>query len=79
MYYFQVYFLIKFNFFGVHRAIGCGQKKLHASVVVPAASVRVPSQRPLAPSVATVTSVANDKGHNEMTLGLCTELLEFAL
>ena len=37
-------------------------KKLHSSVAVPAAPVRVPSQRPLAPSVASVTSVANDKG-----------------
>ena len=38
-------------------------------MVVPAAPVRVPSQRPLAPSVASVTSVANDKGNNEMILG----------
>ena len=29
----------------------------------------VPSQRPLAPSVASVTSVANDKNNNEMILG----------
>ena len=36
-------------------------KKLHASVTVPGAPVRVPSKRPLAPSVASVTSVANDK------------------
>ena len=36
---------------------------------VPAVLVRVPSQRPLAPSVASVTSVANDKGDNEMILG----------
>ena len=43
-------------------------KKLHASVVVPAAHVRVPNQRPLAPSVTSVTSVANDKGDNEMIL-----------
>ena len=33
------------------------------------APVRVPSQRPLASSVATGTSVANDKGDNEMILG----------
>ena len=33
------------------------------------APVRVPSQRPLAPSVSTVKSVANDKGDNEMILG----------
>ena len=43
-------------------------KELHASVVVPAAPVRVPSQMPLAPSVASVTSVANDKGDNEIIL-----------
>ena len=35
----------------------------------PWAPVRVPSQRPLAPSVASATSVANDKGDNEMILG----------
>ena len=45
--------------------MGCGQKKLSVSVAVPPA----PSQRPLAPSVASVTSVANDKGDNEMILG----------
>ena len=39
------------------------------SLAVPPAPVRVPSQRPLAPSVASVTSVANDKGDNEMILG----------
>ena len=33
-----------------------------ASLAVPSASVRVPSQRPLAPSVMSVTSVANYKG-----------------
>ena len=44
-------------------------KKLHASVALPAAPVRAPSQRPLAPSVASVTSVANDKGDNEMIPG----------
>jgi hypothetical protein len=37
-------------------------------VAVPPAPVRVPSQRPLASSVASVTSVANDKGDNEMIL-----------
>ena len=36
---------------------------------MPPAPVRVPSQRPLAPSVASVTSVANDKDDNEMILG----------
>ena len=39
------------------------------SVAVPPAPVRVPSQRPLAPSVASVSSVANDKDDNEMILG----------
>ena len=47
----------------------CGQKKLYSSVAVPPAPVRVRSQRPLAPSVASVTSVANDKGDNKMILG----------
>ena len=42
--------------------MGCG-------VEVPPAFVRVPSQRPLAPSVASVTSVTNDKVDNEMILG----------
>ena len=53
----------------VHGAMGCGQKNLSVSVAMPAASVRVPSQRPIAPSVASVTSVVNDKGDNEMILG----------
>ena len=38
-------------------------------MAVPPAPVRVPSQKLLAPSVASVTSVANDKGDNEMILG----------
>ena len=48
--------------------MGCGQKKF-VSVAVPPAPVRVPSQRPFAPRVALVTSVANDKGDNEIILG----------
>ena len=48
---------------------GLRPKKLSVSVAVPRAPVRVPSQMPLAPSVASVTSVANDKGDNEMILG----------
>ena len=54
----------------VHGAMGCGQKKkkLSVNVAVPLVPVRFPSQRPLAPSVASVTSVANDKGDNEMNL-----------
>ena len=38
-------------------------------MAVPPAPVRVPSQRLLAPSVTSVTSVANDKGENEMIPG----------
>ena len=53
----------------VHGAMGLRPKKLQTSVAVPPARVRVPSQRPLAQSVASVTSVANDKGDNEMILG----------
>ena len=37
-------------------------------MAVPPALVRVPSQMPLAPSVASVTSVGNEKGDNEMIL-----------
>ena len=44
-------------------------KKLSVSVAVPPAPVRVPSQSSLASSVASDTSVANDKGDNEMILG----------
>ena len=54
-------------FFGVHGAMR--SKKLHVSVVVSPAPVQVPSQRPLASIVASVTSVANDKGDNEMIPG----------
>jgi hypothetical protein len=36
---------------------------------MPPAPVRVPAQSPLAPSVTSVTSVANDKGDNEMIPG----------
>ena len=50
-------------------SFGCGQKKLSVSLAVSPAPVWVPSQRPLAPSVVSVTSVANDKGDNEMILG----------
>ena len=44
-------------------------KNFQTSVAVPPAPVRVPSQRPLDPSVASVKSFANDKGDNEMVLG----------
>ena len=53
-------------------------KKPYASVAVPPPPVRVPNQRPLAPSITSVTSVANDKDDNEMfpgavhiSLGIC--------
>ena len=46
---------------------GLQSKKLLVSV--PPAPVRVPSQRSLAPSVKSVTSVTNDKGDNEVILG----------
>ena len=36
---------------------------------MPPVPIRVPSQRLLAPSFASVTSVANDKDDNEMILG----------
>ena len=36
---------------------------------MPPVPVRVTSERPLAPNVALVTSVANDKSDNEMILG----------
>ena len=61
----------------VDGALGCGQKAL-SSVAVTPAPVRVSSQRPSAPSVVSVTWVANDKADNEMILGLCTDLLAFA-
>ena len=38
-------------------------------MAVPPARVRVPRRRSLALSVASVTSVANDKGDNEIILG----------
>ena len=41
-------------------------RRLNASVATPPASVQVPIQRPLAPSV---TSVVNDKGDNESIPG----------
>ena len=44
-------------------------KNLLVRVAVPPTPVRVPSQRLLAPSVASVKSVANDKGDNQIVLG----------
>ena len=40
-----------------------------AAMAVPPAPVRVPSQRPIALSVTSVTSVDNDKSDNEIILG----------
>ena len=40
-------------------------KKLLVSVEAPPAPVRVPSQRPLTPSVPPITSVTNNKGDNQ--------------
>ena len=42
---------------------------VHGAMAVPPAPVRVLGQRPLAPSVTSIMSVANDKGDNEMILG----------
>ena len=60
------YFSLFFIYFWYTWSYKLQPKKLHASVAVPPAPVRIPSQRPLAPSV---TSVANDKGDNEMMPG----------
>ena len=48
---------------------GLRPNKFQTSVAVTPAPVRFPSQRPLAPSVASVKSVANAKGDSEMILG----------
>ena len=44
-------------------------KELHASEAVPAAPVRVSSQRPIAQSATSDKSVTNDKGDKEMISG----------
>ena len=49
------------------------EKRL-ASVAVLPAPVRVPSERPLTPSVASITSVAIDKGDNEMIPGVLQQI-----
>ena len=54
----------------VHGAMLSDQTKLKASVAVPLSPVWVPSQRSIAPSVSSVTSVTNDKGDNEMIPGV---------
>ena len=60
-------FLLKVS--AVHGAMCCGKKSYKASFAEPPVPVRVPSQRPLAPSVTLVTSVANDKSDDEMIPG----------
>ena len=66
---------------GIHH--GLWPKKLQASVVVLLAPIRIPSQRLLILTVASVTSVANDKGDNKMilravhrSLGICLKAEE---
>ena len=49
--------------------MGCVQKFYKDGLAVPPARVRVPSQWPLAPTVTSITSDANDKGDNEMIPG----------
>ena len=44
-------------------------KKALSYVGVPPAPVRVPSHRPLAPSITSIMLVPNDKGVNEMIPG----------
>ena len=61
---FGVYFLFALALLSME-PWGLRPKKFQA---LPPAPVRVPSQRTLAPSVASVTSVANDKDYNEMIL-----------
>ena len=61
--------LSKFCYFLLSMVPWAVAKKLLVSDAVPPAPVRVPNQRPLALSVASVTLVANDKGDNEMILG----------
>ena len=52
------------------RPVWAVANKSLVSVAVPPVPVRIPSERPLAPSVSSVTSVANDKGDNQMILGV---------
>ena len=58
---------------------GLQSKKLQGSVALVHAPIWVPTQRPFAPSVASVMLVTNGKSDNEMIPGLCTDLLAFAL
>ena len=54
---------------------GLRPKKFQTSVAVPPAPVWVPGQRPLVPSVASVTSMANDRMIMKWSWGLCTDAL----
>ena len=53
-----------------HGVMGAETKKnLLTCMAVPPAPVRIPNKRPLAPSVTSATSIANEKGDNEMIPG----------
>ena len=58
--------------------MGCGQKSFKVVWRWPSPAC-IPSQRPLAPSFTSVTSVANDMGDNEMISRSVSNLLAFAL
>ena len=60
----------------VHGAKGCSQKSFK---LMPAAPIRVSSQRLLTQSVTSVMSVANDKGNNEIILGAVHRPLSICL
>ena len=62
----------------VHGAMGRGQKSFKLDVAVPLAPLRVPSQRTLAPSVTSVTSVANNNipGTVHRSPGICLTIEE---
>ena len=58
---FQTYFFTRYILGELSIKPWAEVKKLLVSMAVPPAPVRVPSQRLLVPSFASVTSVANDK------------------
>ena len=49
-------------------------ENLLVSEVVPPAPVRVPNQRPFTPSVASFTSVTNDRNDNLNDAGGCAQI-----
>ena len=53
----------------VHGAMDCRQNSFKLVCAVTLAPARVPSQWPLTWNVTSVTSVANDRGDNEMIQG----------